>query len=70
MQLAKSYIIFVLLYGSEIFANCDTDDRCKLHLAYNNLARYVFIKGYRDHISQFSYRIFRINFDNLLNPKD
>ena len=55
MQPAKTFLIPVLLYGSEIFANCDTDDRRKLHLAYNNIARYVFIKG--------------INFDNLLNIK-
>ena len=50
-----------------IFANCDADDRRKFNLAYNKIARYVFIKGRRDHISQFSYRIFGINFDNLLN---
>ena len=65
MQLAKTFLIPVLLYGSEIFANCDTNDRRKLNLTYNNIARYVFIKGHRDHISQFSYRIFEINFDNL-----
>ena len=47
------YLIPVLLYGSEIFANCDTDDRLKLNLTYNHIARYVFIKGHRDHISQF-----------------
>ena len=55
MQLAKTFLIPVILYGSEIFANCDTDDRRKLNLAYNNIARYVFIKERRDHISQFSY---------------
>ena len=69
MQLAKTFLIPVLLYGSEIFANCYTDDRRKLNLAYNNIARYVFIKGRRDHISQFSYSLFEINFDNLLNIK-
>ena len=65
MQLAKTFLIPVLLYESEIFANCDTDDKRKLNLAYNNIARYVFINGRRGHISQFSYRIFEINFDNL-----
>ena len=69
MQLSKTFSIPVLLYGFEIFANCDTYDRRKLNLAYNNIARYVFIKGRRDHISQFSYRIFEIKFDNLLNIK-
>ena len=62
MQLAKMFLIAVLLYGSEIFVNCDTDDRRKLNLAYNNIARYVFINGRRDHISQFSYRVFEIIF--------
>ena len=66
---AKTFLIPVLLYGSEIFANCDIDNRRKLNLSYNNIARYVFIKGRRNHISQFSYRIFEINFDNLLNIK-
>ena len=69
MRLTKTFVIPVLLYGSEIFGNCHTDDGRKLNLAYNNIARYVFIKGCRDHISQFSYRIFEINFDNLLNIK-
>ena len=67
MQLAKKFLIPALLYGSEILANCDTDDRRKLNLAYNITARYVFVKGRRDHLSQFSYRIFEFNFDNLLN---
>ena len=43
IQLAKTYLIPVLFYGSEIF-----------NLAYNNIARYEFIKGCRDCISQFS----------------
>ena len=58
MQLAKTFLIPVLLYGSEIFANCDTDDRRKLNVAYSNIKRYVFIKGRRDHIS---HRLFEIN---------
>ena len=31
MQLAKTFLIPVFLYGSEIFANCETDDRRKLN---------------------------------------
>ena len=69
MELAKTFLIPVLLYRSEIFGNCNNNDRRKLNLAYNIIARYVFIKGRRDHISEFSYRIFEINFDNLLNIK-
>ena len=63
MHLAKTYLIPVLLYGCQVFANCNTDDRVKLNLAYNNIGRYVFIKGRRDHISQFFYQIFGIDFD-------
>ena len=63
------FLIPVLLYESEIFANCDTDDRWKLNLAYNSIARYIFIKGCRAYISQFSYRLFEVNFDNLLSIK-
>ena len=62
IRLTKTFLIPVLLYGSEIFTNCDTDDRRKLNLIY-------IIKGCLDHISQFSYRIFENNFYNLLNIK-
>ena len=43
IQLPKTFLIPVLLYQSEIFANWDTHDRRKLNLAYNNIARYVYI---------------------------
>ena len=43
MQLTKTFLIPVLLYGSEIFANCYTNNRRKLNLIYNNIAKYVFI---------------------------
>ena len=39
MQLAETFLIPDLLHGSKIFANCD--DRRKLNLVYNNIARYV-----------------------------
>ena len=47
MQLAKTFLIPILLYESEIFANCDTDDTdgVNSNLAYNNIGRYVFITG-------------------------
>ena len=61
MQLAQTFVIPILLYESEIFANCSIDDRRKLNLVYNNIPRYVFIKGPRGHIPQFSYRIFEMN---------
>lgn len=69
MLLAKSYLIPTLLYGCEVFANCDTADSRKLNVAFNNIARYVFNKKPRDRISQFAYQIFNISFDNLLKIK-
>ena len=59
-NLSKTYPISILLYEFEFFTNYYTDDRNKLNLAYNNIGRYAFIKVLRDHISQFSYRIFDI----------
>lgn len=69
MLLAKSYIIPTLLYGSEIFASCDSEDTRKLNVAYNDIARYVFNKKRHDRISQYAYKIFNVSFDNLLKIK-
>ena len=66
MQLGRTYLIPVLLYGCKIFANCDCDDNRELKLAFNNIARYVFHKGHRDHISHLAYQILSIKLDNLL----
>ena len=68
MQLVEIYLIPVLFYGCEIFANCDSHDR-KLNMAYNNIARYIFLKGHRDHISHLVYQIFGVKFHNLLKIK-
>ena len=56
----------MLLYGCEFFANCNSHDNRKLNLAYNNIVRYVFLKGRRDHISNSAHQIFGVRFDNLL----
>ena len=68
-QLDKTYLIPVLLYGCEIFANCDSHDNRKLNLAYNNVARYVFLKARREHISHLAYQIFGVKFENILKIK-
>lgn len=69
MLLAKSYLIPVLLYGCEIYSCCDSADFNKLNVAYNNIARYIYRKPSRAHISAFSYQIFNMNFENLLKFK-
>lgn len=66
MLLAKTYLIPVLLYGCEIYANCDSTDSRKLKVAYNNIARYIYNKSNRVSISAYSYQINQMNFDNLL----
>lgn len=69
MLLAKSYLVPVLLYGCELFANCSSLDKQRLHVAYNSIARYVFKKRRHDRISSFSYQIFNMSFENLLKFK-
>lgn len=69
LLLAKSNIIPTLLYGCKIFANSYAGDKRKLRVAYNDIARYVFSRRRNEHISAFSYLIFNISFDNLLNIK-
>ena len=69
MLLAKTYLISVLLYGCEIYANCDANDLRKLKVSYNNIARYIFNRGVRDSISVFSYQICNMCFENLLKFK-
>ena len=69
MLVAKCYLIPVLLYGCEIYANCDANDLRKLKVAYNNIARYIFNRGIRDSISVFSYQISDMCFENLLKFK-
>ena len=54
------------MYGCEIFTNCNNHDKRKLNLAYNNISRYVYLKGRQDHISHSAYQIYGLKFDNLL----
>lgn len=69
MLLAKTYLIPVLLYGCEIFANCNAYDFKKLNVAYNSIARYIFNKKRGESISSFSYQINNMSFANLLKFK-
>ena len=66
MLLAKVYLLPTLMYGCEIYANCDSRDKYKLNKLYNNIARYIFCIRKYDRISMFSYEICSMSFDNLL----
>ncbi|XP_075157548.1 uncharacterized protein LOC142230808 [Haematobia irritans] len=46
--LAKTYIIPGVLYGSELFANCDSASRRKLDSFFSNVTRYVYGLRRRD----------------------
>ncbi|XP_059221580.1 uncharacterized protein LOC131996145 [Stomoxys calcitrans] len=54
MLLAKTYLVPVLLYGCELFANCNSADKRLLTVAYNSIARYIFQKSRRERISSYS----------------
>lgn len=66
MLLAKTYLLPTLLYGCEIFANCDSVYKHKLNIIYNNITRYIFGLKRRDHVSAFSKKIYNMTFENLL----
>lgn len=69
MLIAKAYLMPSLLYGCEVFANCDSASRKKLNTLFNNICRYVYGVGKYDHISQFSIKLYGISLDNLFNVR-
>lgn len=69
MLLAKTYLIPVLLYGCELYQNCDSTDYQRLKVTYNNIARYIFNRKRNERISSYSYQIFNMPFDNVLKYK-
>lgn len=69
MLLAKSYLIPVLLYGCELYQNCDSNDYQRLKVTYNNIARYIFNRKRNDRISSYSYQIYNMTFENVLKFK-
>lgn len=67
--LAKSYIIPGLLYGCELFANCDSSSKRKLNVIFNNITRYVYgLKRY-DSVHRFSRSLYGISLEYLLKTK-
>lgn len=66
LLLAKSYIIPGLIYGCELFANCDNASKRRLNVIFNNIVRYVYGLRRFDSISSFSKKIYGVSFDCLL----
>lgn len=67
--LAKSYIMPGILYGCELFANCDSSSKRKLNVIFNNVIRYIYNLKRYDSVQQFSKSLYGISFDNLLKTK-
>ena len=65
--IAKTYLIPCLLYGCELFGNCDSSSKRKLNVIFNNIARYVYNLRRYDHISVAARNLYGVTFDNLLN---
>ena len=63
--LAKTLLVPIMLYGCEIFHNCDYEHKRKLNVAYNSIARYIFGLRRYDHVSEFSRSIYGITLESL-----
>lgn len=66
MLLAKAYLIPGLIYGCEIFSNCDSTSKNKLDILYNNIIRYVYGLRKYDHVSSFTKSLYGVTFENFL----
>lgn len=69
LMLIKTYIMPTLLYGCEIFSNCDSVSKTKLNLLFNNIVRYVFSLRKYDHISSYTDKIYGVTLDGLFKIK-
>lgn len=64
--LAKAYLVPSLTYGCELFSQSDSISRKKLEVLYNNIIRYVYGLGKREHISSYSTDLFGVSFEHFL----
>ena len=69
--LAKTYLIPVLTYSSQLFSSCDYNSKRKLNTAYNAIIRYIYIYGLKryDHISTYTKKLYGVLFDDYLKIK-
>lgn len=66
LVLAKALVIPVLIYGCEIFCNCDADSKRKLQVAFNSTIRYVYSLRRFDHISHLAKNLLDMPFQNYV----
>lgn len=67
LLLAKTYLMPSLLYGCELFSNCDSISEQKMNVVFNNICRYVYGIGKYDHISNCSLKLYGVSLRNLFN---
>lgn len=64
--LAKTYLLPKLLYGCELFVNCDSWSKRRLNVAFNAIIRYVYkIKRY-ERISESAKKLYGVCFQDLI----
>ena len=56
-----------LLYGFELFGNCDSNSKRNLKVLFYNIAEHVYNLKRYDHISVAIKCLYGVTFDNLLN---
>lgn len=66
MMLAKTLVIPTLIYGCEIYSNCDSVSKRRLNVAFNSLIRYIFGLRRYDRVSNLSKSLLGMTFDNFL----
>jgi len=64
--IAKTRLMPLLLYGCELYANCDSSHKLKLRVIYNNIVRFVYGLRRSDDLTPFRNKLYGYSFDYLL----
>lgn len=67
--LAKTYLIPILLYGCELFANCDRSSMDKMNIVFKSVIRYVYGLNRYSHTASFTNQLYGISFYDLLKTR-
>lgn len=65
-MIAKSCLMPVLLYGCELFAQCDSEHKHKLNVLFNSIARFVFGRKRHESISAYAKSLYDVCFNDLI----
>lgn len=66
LLLAKALVIPLLIYGCEIFYNCDAESKRKLQVAIYTTIRYVYRLKRYDHVSHLAKNLVNMSFQNYI----